>query len=180
MGKELLTDNQQVMAVLIVASKTAYLPDPEEQKGWHYENYDGVEFFSIAIGPHKLFWTKCIKDIDMEQQEKHEIIARIVRLVKEKCQSIDISEFYLIVHDLDLMSEHGEGVFPESNVKEIGSSLISLIPDRHIYVFQHSPKSNMFNTLIRKNSYANESITHEVVENTLALIKNCHYETSVS
>lgn len=168
------------MAILIVTSKVAYFPDPEEQEGWSLEKEEGLEYFTTEIGPHKLFWTKCIKDVEKRVEDKHEIIADIVKRIKNKCHASDEDCFYLIVHDLDLLSHHDEGIYPEKNVKIIGSSLVSLIPDRHIYVFQHVPEQDMFKTLVIKNSEEDACITIDDINNTLELINSCLHETPVS
>ena len=162
------------MAVLIVTSKVAYFPDPEEQEGWRIEKEDGLEFYTAEIGPHKLFWTKCIKDIDKRVEEKHKVIADIVKRVKKMSPLTKDESFYLIAHDLDLLLHNDEGRYSDKKDRIIDSSLVSLIPDTHIYVFRHSPKSEMFNTLVIKNSIEGERITLDDINKALALINQQH------
>ena len=161
------------MAVLIITAKPAFLPDPDDLAGWELQG----GLYHRQAGAHHLFLAECIEEVNRKQRAKHEHLAELVRAAR---QAVPDGECYLIAHDRDLLKGSGsgdEGIFPEAGVAAVGSSLAGLVPDRHIYIFQHVPQQDMFETLIVNLL---DDITAETVERTVSLIDGCTYETSLA
>lgn len=165
------------MAVLIITTKAAFLPDLDDLAGWTLCAHDGREYYVQQTGPHRLYLTECLADADKKQKIKHETLAGIVRFAQSDAAGADPGDFYLIVHDKDLLKASGndEGIYREAGVEAVGSSLQGRIPDRHIYIFQHVARQDMFETLISKLL---DDIDPETVRQTVQLIDTCSYETS--
>ena len=165
------------MAVLIITTKAAFLPDPDDPAGWALREHDGRDYFVRQAGPHRLYLTECLTDAGKKQKIKHDAVAGIVRFAQSDAADAPRQAFYLIAHDKDLLKVSGndEGVYREAGIEEIGSSLQGLIPDRHIYIFQHVAQQDMFETLINKLL---DDIGPTEVEEVVRLIDDCRYETS--
>lgn len=164
------------MATLIIMTKAVCLPDSEDTNEWKMENDNNINYYHRKIGEHEVFVTECITEVRKRQRTKHNIVARFVSMVREKTDRR--SAFYLIVHDKDMLRpETGdEGIYSENYVMQIGSKLCSLIPDRHIYLYQHIPKQAMFEVLI-KNLI---SLTENNVNAAISIIENCTHETRIA
>lgn len=167
------------MAVLIITTKSAFLPDPDEPAGWELHGHDGRDYFVRQAGPHRLYLTECITDASKKQKIKHETLAGIVRFAQTDAADAPRDTFYLIAHDKDLLkaSENDEGIYREAGVEEVGSSLQGLVPDRHIYIFQHVAQQDMFEKLI---SNLLDEINPSLVEEVVQLIDTYSYETPLA
>ena len=165
------------MAVLIITTKSAFLPDPDDPAGWALREHEGRDFYVREVGEHRLYLTECLADAGKKQKIKHESIAGIVRYVLQDVSGADRGDFYLIAHDKDLLKASGndEGIYREAAVAEVGSSLQGLLPDRHIYLFQHVAQQDMFEALINKLL---DDISAEEVQAVVQLIDGYSYETS--
>lgn len=164
------------MAVLIITAKPSFIPPDMDDNyhGWVIHNENGIEFYSMECGPHKLFITECISKVDTRQRIKHTYISKYVKSVKALCESIPDEDFFLITHDKDLMHgmSHAEGIYREASVDAIGSDLRCMIPDNHIYVFMHSDGMPMYDTLITNSFH----LTHELIDSAITIIKECNNE----
>ena len=163
------------MAVLIITTKSAFLPDPDDLCGWT-PCADAPCFFRQA-GPHRLYLAECLADAGKKQKIKHEALASLVRYARQAAEDADPAAFYLIAHDKDLLKAGGndEGIYREAGVAAVGSSLQGLVPDGHIYIYQHVAQQEMFVKLIKRLL---DPIGPEEVEEVVQLIDGYRYETS--
>jgi len=165
------------MAVLIITAKYSFLPDPDDPAGWEIHSENNIDFYFKEVACHKLFLKECIQKTNLKQKSKHEETADFVKLVKSKTTNIMDDEYFLIVHDSDLKKskQHDEGLYSEDSIKEVGSSLQSLIPDKHVYVFQHSEQHDMFEILIKNILYG---IDEDIVNRVVEYINSCQDTTT--
>lgn len=166
------------MAVLLISAKAAFIPAPDDLAGWTpLSSEDGEQIYFRTVGEHRLYAAECISEVGRKQKYKHELLAAFVRKVVEHEPGVPGSDFYLIAHDRDLLKPGSgdEGIYPESAVETVGSSLAGLLADRHIYVFQHVARQDMFETLI-----AGLLDEEPGADAAITLINNCKHETSVA
>ena len=164
------------MSVLIITTKTAFLPDPDDLAGWELRTQEGRDIFFRQVGSHRLYLTECFPDAGKKQKIKHEELAKVVRYVRQDTADAVLEHFYLIAHDKDLLKAGGndEGIYREAGVAEVGSSLQGLIPDGHIYIFQHVAQQDMFEKLI---NVLLDEMRPEQIDEVVQLIDGTRYET---
>ena len=165
------------MSVLIITTKTAFLPDPDDMAGWELRTQECRNIYFRQVGPHRLYITECLADAGKKQKIKHEALAGVVRYVRQDAADAEPESLYLIAHDKDLLKASGndEGIYREAGVAEVGSSLQGLIPDGHIYIFQHVAQQDMFEKLI---NVLLDEISPEQIDDVVQLINGTDYETS--
>lgn len=164
------------MAVFIITAKAAFLPDPDDMAGWELRTHEGRDIFFRQVGTHRLYLTECIVDAGKKQRIKHDMLADVVRYAQRDAADATPESFYLIAHDKDLLKSGGndEGIYREAGVAEVGSSLQGLLPDGHIYIFQHVAQQEMFEKLI---NILLDEIVPEQVDEVVQLIDGTSYET---
>lgn len=167
------------MATLFITAKPRYMPDEENEGKWVILP-EG--FYYQKVDVHHIFLHECLPKDGKIPKSKHSIVAAwidtIITYSEEMLDGFCPDEFFLIVHDEDLLryKKNDEGLLRESEVVAIAGGLQMKVKDRHIYVFMHRIQHVMFEALIKDLI----DIEKSNIEAAIRIIKECTYETSVS
>lgn len=159
------------MAFIFITAKYKNMPDAENLSGW--DVIDGTaDFYIRSVNNHVLVAHPCIEEVGKKVLIKQNILASWIEFVKiyfsQHYSDFKDADLFVIAHDKDLLSCDKEGLFRSSSIEK-GSKLVGMIPDKHIYVFLHSPRKPMYSTLISKML---EDLSEEQIDSVIQLIEN--------
>ena len=167
------------MRVIFITAKPKVMPDSSDLGNWQpIPNAKG--FYVQTIGDTVLFAHVCLSEMEIRWnlKKKHATIASwvntVLSYISEHLGDFDKDNFFLILHDKDLLKypSTDEGIYREKKIIDANGGLEGMLKDGNIYLFQHVPTQDMSEALINELSEPCE----ENIEQAIAVIKNCTYE----
>lgn len=160
------------MKAVIVSVKPRFLP-VEPESGFVLVKKADKDIYVRVFDDVIVYVYQCIGDESYRQIKKHNITSSFINEIKrditERELLIPDEEFYLILHDGDMLiyGKGKNGIYSESARKSVKSKWDCNIHDGHILLFQHERHAEPYDSFITKLSNLDE----EKVQITLKLFE---------